>query len=213
MKFYFAKTPGIIQKIFSDYTWKIAEKKDKSLSQSREIYLTFDDGPIPEITPWVLNTLEKYQAKATFFCVGDNIQKHPAIFQELLEKGHGIGNHTFNHLNGWKTSNETYFENIEKTEKAVRHSKLFRPPYGKIKISQAKALINKGYKIIMWDVLSADYDQNISPEECLQNVINNAQNGSIVVFHDHVKAFENLKYALPKTLAYFIEKGYEFKAL
>ncbi len=222
MKFYFVKTPEIIQSIFSNYTWKIATNK-------KEIYLTFDDGPIPKITPWVLKTLEKFNAKATFFCVGDNIKKHPEVFKQIINHGHSIGNHTFNHLQGWKTNTYNYLQNIEKTETVINRLKtedrkpstinqqptnnLFRPPYGKIKSKQAKALQSKGYKIIMWDVLSADFDQKISPEKCYQNVIKNAQNGSIVVFHDSEKAFKNLEYTLPKVLEYFTKEGYVFKAL
>lgn len=236
MKPYFVKTPKIIQSIFSNYTWKIASHK-------KEIYLTFDDGPIPKITPWVLNTLEKYNAKATFFCVGDNIKKHPEVFKEIILQNHAIGNHTFNHLQGWKTNTYEYLQNIEKTENVIKRlkiegrrqktedgslktdekpatnnqqpttSNLFRPPYGKIKSKQAKALQNKGYHIIMWDVLSADFDQKISPEKCYQNVIKNAQSGSIIVFHDNEKAFKNLEYTLPKVLEYFTKKGFVFKAL
>jgi len=206
MKSYFVKTPKIIQNIFSNYTWKIATNK-------KEIYLTFDDGPIPEITPWVLNTLSKFNAKVTFFCVGDNVQKHPRIFKQILDQKHAVGNHTFNHLEGWKTNTEAYLNNIEKTEELIQNSKIFRPPYGKIKPKQAKFLINKGYQIIMWDVLSADYNQTISQKKCYQNVIKNAANGSIIVFHDSEKAFKNLEYTLPKVLAYFTEKGFVFKAL
>lgn len=222
MKSYFVKTPKIIQSIFTNYTWKIASHK-------KEIYLTFDDGPIPKITPWVLSTLEKFNAKATFFCVGDNIKKHPEVFKQIINHGHSIGNHTFNHLQGWKTNTYEYLQNIEKTENVIKKLKtdakpstndqqqpttnLFRPPYGKIKPKQAKALQNKGYQIVMWDVLSADFDQKTSPEKCYQNVISNAKKGSIVVFHDSEKAFKNLEYTLPKVLDFFTEKGFVFKAL
>jgi len=218
MEPYFAKTPKIIQKIFSDFTWKIATDK-------KEIYLTFDDGPIPEITDWVLKTLDKFNAEATFFCVGDNIKKYPEEFQNILDKGHAIGNHTFNHLNGWRTNTKRYLDNVEKTKKTITINpqatannqqlitKLFRPPYGKIRPSQRKALQNKGYQIIMWDVLSADFDQNISKEKCLKNVIKSVENGSIIVFHDSIKAFEKLQYVLPKTLAFLVEKGFKFKKL
>ena len=228
MKFYFVKTPKIIQSIFSNYTWKIASHK-------KEIYLTFDDGPIHKVTPWVLNTLEKYNAKATFFCIGDNIKKYPDIFQEITLQNHAIGNHTFNHLQGWKTNTEKYLSNIDKTKNIIKSLKredqrpktdakpstnnqqpitnFFRPPYGKIKYKQSKALQNKGYQIIMWDVLSADFDQEISPEKCYQHVIKNVQNGSIIVFHDSEKAFKNLEYTLPKVLEYFTEKGFVFRTL
>jgi len=228
MKPYFVKTPRLIRNYFSDYTWNI-------ITDKKEIYLTFDDGPIPEITPWVLNALKKYQAKATFFCIGDNIKKYPQIFQQILKENHRIGNHTFNHLNGWKTNPQTYLNNIEITEKVFKSetknknghndihkqatnnqqltTNLFRPPYGRIRSKQSRLLINKGYQILMWDVLSGDFDQNISEEVCYQNVIKNVQNGSIVVFHDSKKAFKKLGYTLPKVLKYFTERGYTFKPL
>ncbi len=228
MNYYLAKTPIIIQKYFDNYTWKIATDK-------KEIYLTFDDGPIPEITTWVLQTLAKFNAKATFFCIGDNISKYPDIFKEIINQNHAIGNHTFNHLRGWKTNTYEYLQNIEKTENIIKKLKiedqrpktgvkpttnnkqlatnLFRPPYGKISSKQSKTLINKGYEIIMWDILSGDFDQNLNKESCLQNVTKNVNNGSIIVFHDSEKAFKNLEYTLPKTLEYFTKKGYIFKTL
>lgn len=213
---YFAKTPKIIQSVFSDFVWKIV----RSDAQQKEIYLTFDDGPIPEITDWVLQTLDNFNAKATFFCVGDNIKKHPEVFQNILDNDHTIGNHTFNHLNGWRTNTKHYLDNVEESEKTIQNLKfkiqnptLFRPPYGKIRPSQRKALQKKGYQIIMWDVLSADFDQTISKEKCLKNVINNVQNGSIIVFHDSFKAFEKLQYTLPKTLTYLVDNGFTFKKL
>ncbi len=236
MKPYPAKTPKLIQALFSDYTWCIPVDKKSDLQAGGEIYLTFDDGPHPEITPWVLKMLVNYNAKATFFCVGENIIKHPEIYKQILQQKHSIGNHTFNHLNGWKTNNNTYFDNIDKTEEIIKKKKrekrkekregespttnkqqatikLFRPPYGKIKSSQSKFLIKNGFKIIMWDVLSGDFDQSISKEKCLQNVIEHVQKGSIIVFHDSEKAFKNLEFVLPKTLEYFSKKGYVFNAL
>jgi peptidoglycan/xylan/chitin deacetylase (PgdA/CDA1 family) len=177
--------------------------------------LTFDDGPTPEITEWVLEQLKQYNAKATFFCIGNNIEKHPEIFKKIIADGHSIGNHTFNHVKGWKTSNQTYFEEVDNCEKTIQNfsinstqTKLFRPPYGKIKLYQSKVLRKKGYKIIMWDVLSVDFDRNISPEKCLSNVTENIANGSILVFHDSTKAFPNLEYALPKTLDFLKNKGF-----
>jgi peptidoglycan/xylan/chitin deacetylase (PgdA/CDA1 family) len=202
------KTNRFIKTIFPNYVWEIPNTEKK-------VYLTFDDGPIPEITEWTLAQLKKYNAKATFFCIGDNIQKHPEIFKKVIENGHAIGNHTFNHLKGWETSLEEYIENTKKCSETIPNShlqtpisKLFRPPYGKIKPSQAKALRKLGYKIIMWDIISMDFDQTITPEECLENVLKNIESGSIIVFHDSIKAWKNLEYVLPKTLAFLNEKGF-----
>ncbi len=179
--------------------------------QEKKIYLTFDDGPIPEVTPFILDTLAQHGIKATFFCVGENIQKYPEIFNRLLAEGHRIGNHTFNHLKGWKTDDHEYLHNVERCQELTA-TKLFRPPYGRAKKSQLKALSNT-YKIIFWDVLSGDFDMNITPEKCYQNVINYVKNGSIVVFHDNIKAIPRLTYALPKSIAYFLNKGYTFDVL
>jgi peptidoglycan-N-acetylglucosamine deacetylase len=216
MKFYWIKTSRFIKSIFSNYIWDIPNNDNK-------IYLTFDDGPTPEITKWVLQELEKYHAKATFFCIGNNIEKFPDIFSKILNEGHSIGNHTFNHLNGWETSTEEYLKNsiqcsvisnqAQNCKPNTEHYKLFRPPYGKIKASQAKKLRQLGYKIIMWDVLSADFDTLISKEKCLENVLKNAKSGSIIVFHDSLKAFPNLEYTLPKTLKILKEKGFIFETL
>lgn len=215
MKPYWIKTHFIIKKLFPNLIWDIPNKEKK-------IYLTFDDGPTPEITQWVLAELEKHQVKATFFCIGKNIAAHPEIFNTIIEKGHSIGNHTYNHLNGWKTKTKHYIENSLLCENNISNlqskicnlkSKLFRPPYGKITAAQAKELRQLGYKIIMWDVLSADFDQTISPEKCLENVLKNTQNGSIVVFHDSVKAYKNLKYVLPRALDYLTKNNYSFEKL
>jgi peptidoglycan/xylan/chitin deacetylase (PgdA/CDA1 family) len=208
MNFYWIKTNSLIKRIFSNYIWDIPNVDNK-------IYLTFDDGPTPEITEWVLEVLQKHQIKATFFCIGKNIQKHPAIFNKAIDKGHAIGNHTFNHLNGWKTPFGDYLENIDLCKSEIRNpqSSLFRPPYGKIKTTQSKKLRQLGYKIIMWDVLSADFDQSISPEKCLENVIKNIKPGSIIVFHDSVKAFKNLEYTLPKSIEILKQKGFEFDVI
>lgn len=212
---YFVKTPNIIKRVFPILTWDIPSNK-------KVIYLTFDDGPTEDITHWVLSELKKYNAKGTFFCIGKNVKQHPSIFQDIIKKGHTIGNHTHNHLNGWKKTSKVYLQNINKAQEVIdanigdqklMHQKFFRPPYGKIKTKVAKELIAKGHKIIMWDVLSGDFDQSITKEKCLENVIHNSKKGSIVVFHDSVKASKNLKYTLPKTLAYFSEKGYHFEAL
>ena len=202
-----------MMRIFSKYTWRFFDTK-------KEIYLTFDDGPTPEITQFVLSELKKYNAKATFFCIGKNIKRHPNIFKQIISDGHSIGNHTQNHFNGWKNTTEDYLENVLECNKTITQlnnytikQQLFRPPYGKIKKSQAKEILKKGYKIIMWDVLSADFDTTISKEKCLQNVLKNTKNGSIIVFHDSVKAFPRMEYALPKFLKSFSEKGFIFRAI
>ena len=208
MRLYFIKTPRILKQLFAKYTWSFFTNK-------KEIYLTFDDGPIPQVTEFVLDQLHNFNAKATFFCIGDNIRKHPAVFSRIVNEGHSVGNHTFNHLNSWKSSNTAYIENISKCESLLpdQKTKLFRPPYGKIKRKQAKQLLASDYKIIMWDVLSADFDSSITKEKCLQNVLENAQNGSIIVFHDSIKASDKLYYALPKVLKEFSQRGYDFKAI
>ncbi|MEQ6123719.1 polysaccharide deacetylase family protein [Pseudotenacibaculum sp. MALMAid0570] len=205
MKFYTVKTPRIIQRLFSNYTWCFS-------SASKEIYLTFDDGPTPEVTEFVLNQLENFNAKATFFCIGKNVKCHHHLYERILEQGHSVGNHTFNHLKGLKTKNSVYIENIKHAAAHI-HSNLFRPPYGKLKSSQGRILKKEGYQIIMWDVLSGDFDTSIGPEKCLQNVLKYTGNGSIVVMHDSAKAKEKIFYALPKILDYFSKKGFEFKAI
>ena len=208
MNFYWVKTNKWIKKIFNDLVWDIPNSENK-------IYLTFDDGPIPEVTEWVLDILKSAKIKATFFCIGDNIKKYPEVYRRILSEGHQTGNHTFNHLNGWKTETNLYIENFKFCETEhfklnTEHSFLFRPPYGKIKPSQSKAIRNLGYKIIMWDVLSYDFDLTISKEKCLENVISNTEQASIIVFHDSVKAEKNLKYALPKAIQVLKDKGFVF---
>lgn len=202
------KTNRIIKTIFSNYFWDIP-------NSDKKVYLTFDDGPIPEITEWVLEQLKIYNCKATFFCIGNNIEKHPEIFNKLIAEGHAVGNHTFNHVKGWNTSNKAYLKEVEQCEEEIQknapknlQSKLFRPPYGKIKPLQSRKLRKLGYKIIMWDVLSADYKKEITKEKCLENVLKNVESGSIIVFHDSIKAFPNLEYVLPKTLQFLSENGY-----
>lgn len=216
MSCYWVKTNVFIKKLFSHYVWAIPNAENK-------IYLTFDDGPTPEITEWVLQELQKYNAKATFFCIGNNIEKRPDIFEKIIAKGHSIGNHTFNHLNGWKTDNEKYLENSiqwstvsgqsPNSKQQTETCNLFRPPYGKIKMAQSKRLRQLGYTIIMWDVLSADFDTRISPEKCLENVLKNVKSGSIIVFHDSIKAFPNLEYTLSKALQYWAAKGFVFEKI
>ncbi|QSS96352.1 polysaccharide deacetylase family protein [Psychroflexus sp. ALD_RP9] len=177
------------------------------------IYLTFDDGPIPEVTPWVLKQLKQFKAKATFFCIGDNIKKHPEIFLQIINEGHSIGNHSMQHLNGWKTNTEDYIEDINNCQQIIKQlSKetcLFRPPYGKCTSKQAKILHQKGFKIVMWDVITKDYDMRKSPQECFKIYKSQVRNGSIIVMHDSQKAFKNLHYILPKIL----KEKYHFKAI
>lgn len=216
---YLVKSPLLLKWYYSNLIWNMDRSK-------KIVYLTFDDGPIPNVTDFVLNTLKSFEVKATFFCIGDNIIKHSAVFERLKTEGHKIGNHTFNHLKGWKTDDKTYLENFLKCQNLTQ-TNLFRPPYGKIKKSQINKLVNswqltvsnelktenRKLQIVMWDVLSGDFDQNLSPEKCLQNVINNTENGSIIVFHDSLKAFDRLKYVLPKTIQYLSDKGYQFGTL
>lgn len=201
---YPTKIPTFVQRIFSKYTFSIP-------TTEKVLYLTFDDGPIPEVTPWVLEQLAAYSAKATFFVIGKNVEENPTIFQQVIKEGHSIGNHTFNHFNGWKTDNQIYFENVEQCA-AIVDSTLFRPPYGKLKPSQAKHL-RQQYRIVLWDVLSGDFDKNISSKQCLDNVLRQAKNGSIIVFHDSLKAEKHLRFVLPKVLAYFREQEFVFKAI
>jgi peptidoglycan/xylan/chitin deacetylase (PgdA/CDA1 family) len=204
---YLVKTPWLLKQFYSSMIWNKSRRRHC-------IYVTFDDGPIPFVTPYVLNILKQYNAKATFFCIGDNVSKHPDIFEQVKNDGHSIGNHTFNHLKGWKTDNKTYIENFLKTDELL-HSDLFRPPYGRIKKSQAK-LIRKtkpNTKIIMWDVLSGDFDTELKPETCLQHVLRYTRNGSIIVFHDSLKAYDRLEYVLPRAMEEWSRRGYEFKGL
>ncbi len=180
-------------------------------TSEKVIYLTFDDGPVPEVTPKVLDILDSYDVKATFFCVGENISKNPDVFKKVIDKGHKIGNHSYNHLKGWITDNESYYNNIRKFEEFYK-TELFRPPYGKISPNQILELRNR-YSIILWSVLTYDYDKNVSPFNCLNIALDNTSNGSIVVFHDSIKASRNMLYALPKFIEKMIEKGYRFEML
>lgn len=201
---YLTKTPRFIKSLFPNFIWNVP-------NDNNTIYLTFDDGPIPEVTPWVLEELDKYQAKASFFCVGENVKSYPEIYNQILDKGHAIGNHTFNHLSGWASENVPYFHNVRNCANEV-HSNLFRPPYGRLKPKQVQFL-QRHYKIIMWDVLSGDFDDNITEEQCLQNVIHNTSPGSIIVFHDSLKSEKKLRYVLPKVLKYFSAMSYKLEKL
>jgi len=175
------------------------------------VYLTFDDGPEVDITDNVIEILNKYNVKATFFCVGENVHKHPDIFSKIINENHAVGNHTYNHLNGWKTKKDIYLENVYKCHKLINTS-LFRPPYGRITYPQAFA-IKTEFKIVMWSVLTYDFKQNINPEKCLKNSIKNTKKGSIVVFHDNIKAEKTLSYTLPRYIEAMLEKDFVFKTL
>ena len=199
---YLATIPHIIKLFFpSSLLWKVK-------TQKKVIYLTFDDGPVPEITPWVLDKLDEYKVKATFFMVGENADRYPEIVQEIQSRGHAIGNHSYNHIKGWETSDNEYYSNIEKAGKYIS-SPLFRPPHGQIKPRQARYLLNK-YKIVMWTILAGDYDPSKTPEECFNNVRKNLEPGAIVVFHDSLKAEKNMKPALEKSLKFLVKNGWGF---
>jgi len=235
------KTPKFVQRMFPERIWTFQNSDLPAVKTRNTIYLTFDDGPIPEVTLWVLEELKKHHARATFFCIGENIEKHPDLFRRIIAQGHSVGNHTFNHRNGWKTSTEEYIDNVLKAEEEIRKwskveslmsedkinpnfpipnqpstinhqpstlSNLFRPPYGKLTSRQSQILRKKGYKIIMWDVLSGDFDASISEDNCFRNVSENVNPGSIVVFHDSLKAEEKLRYVLPIVLEVISEKGW-----
>ena len=209
MSSYWVKTPRWLKRFYpADMVW------DMPAGDEPTVYLTFDDGPHPTITPWVVDTLEKYNAKATFFCVGNNVARFPDTYLLLTEKGHTTGNHTYNHLNGWKTQNHHYVKNIGQAAQHV-NSRLFRPPYGRIRLSQLRKLrkTDKRWQVYMWDILSGDFDKTITPEQCLENVLTHIAPGSIVVFHDSEKAAERMQYALPLVLEHCLANNWKVKAL
>ncbi len=208
------QSPGwLMQKLlFPGLLWRVK-------STEKVIYLTFDDGPLPKLSPWVQQELSKVHAKATFFCVGENIQKHPGLFRQMLENGHAYGNHTFNHLNGWQSATKIYIDNVAQADAqavavapaiAEKQPRLFRPPYGKLTPKQI-LLLKKKYKIIMWDVLTLDYSRLLTPEDCLKAAIKLTRPGSVIVFHENIKAAKNIKYVLPRYLKHFHNKGYSFQ--
>ena len=213
------RTPSILPWLFPQLIWRIK-------TTAKDLFLTFDDGPIPGPTEFVLDTLQHFQAKATFFCIGENIQKHPMIFKRIMSENHQVGNHTFHHLKGWGTSTEKYVANVESCAEEIRLNQvfpfsanqspeskhLFRPPFGRIRSKQLNAL-KLNHEIIMWDVLTSDYSPSLTPEKCLQGTIKASRSGSIIVFHDSLKAERNMNYALPRFLAHFRNLGYEFKVL
>jgi len=207
-KQYFVKTPWWLKQFYSSYTWDIK-------TEEKSIYLSFDDGPHPIATPFVLDVLKKYNAKASFFCIGNQVIQFPEIYQRIIHEGHTVGNHSQTHPNGWRTRDENYLDDIRLAHANIG-SALFRPPYGRIKRSQAKKLkeiIGEDSQIIMWSVLSGDFDSRISKQKCVENVTRHVSAGSIVVFHDSEKAYPHLRYALPLVLEYFCQKGYSFKKI
>ena len=205
------KTPGLLRYLFPDYVWR-------KTNTEKIIYLTFDDGPVPKVTEFVLNQLSAYKAKACFFCVGENVSRYPDIARQIVQQGHYLGNHTHNHLRGWATSTETYVQNIALCQQQIDQIqadsgiKLFRPPYGRIRQKQYLK-IKSTYRVIMWDILTYDFDITLAPETILQQTVKKTTSGSVVVFHDSVKAFPNLQYVLPRYLQYFAGQGYSFKVL
>ena len=207
MKWYWVRTRRFVKWLLPGYVWDIP---------GPHVYLTFDDGPTPGVTNFVLELLQEYDARATFFCIGGNVVDNPNLFRRLIDEGHAIGNHTHDHPNGWQTSFSDYMENIARCEAALADAnskRLFRPPYGKLTRAQFRAVKKLGYRIVMWDVLSADFDTSITPQQCLQNVLQNIRPGSIVIFHDSEKAAPNLRHALPATLDYLKKKGLKAVAL
>lgn len=215
------RVPTVLKWFYpSWYIW------DKKTSEKKTIYLTFDDGPIPEVTDFVLDTLSRKHTQpipATFFCIGENIHKYPAVFKRIIVDGHAIGNHTYNHLQGNHTSTKEYIENTHLAQLEIAKyidtshnelaSKLFRPPYGRIKKEQASILRKRGYDIIMYRVIGYDWDARVTPEQCLKNITHKTKNGDIIVLHDSLKAFKNIQYALPRAIDYFLKEGFKFKTL
>ena len=195
--------PFFYRLLFSRSLWRIRVPLQKT------VYLTFDDGPIPEVTPWVLDLLDQYSIKATFFCVGDNVRKYPDVYRQLLERGHKTGNHTFHHIQGWKNKTSFLLENTAKAAELI-NSPLFRPPHGHIRVPQNHAIRKAGYSVVMWDVVTRDYSRFLTPEQVLQNVKKYTRDGSIIVFHDSLKAEKNMKYALPRAIEWLLNEGYTF---
>ncbi len=207
MRNYLVKTPRLLKAAYANCVWHIKE-------HANSVYLTFDDGPHPSITPFILSELKKHNAKATFFCIGKNVALYPEIYKQILAEGHSVGNHTQNHVNGWKTENLLYYKNIKAASKHI-NTRLFRPPYGRITPIQLQGIgrLFPQTKIIMWDVLSGDFDTELTPEECLNNVVTATKAGSIIVFHDSDKAWNRLQYTLPIFLEHCKNKGWKMKKL
>ncbi|MBD5179894.1 MAG: polysaccharide deacetylase family protein [Bacteroidales bacterium] len=199
------RPPSLYRLLFPEAIWRIKSRG------RRVVYLTFDDGPIPEVTPWVLDTLDSYGVKATFFLVGDNVKRHPELLEEIRSRGHSFGNHTMHHLQGLKSTRKAYLRDITEADNLI-DSPLFRPPHGLLWGGQARAIKRK-YNLIMYDIITRDYDRSLSPERVLDNVKRYVRNGSIIVFHDSLKSEPNLRYALPRAIEWLKEQGYEFEKL
>ncbi len=200
-----SRVPMLYRALFPGARWRIPAL------DGRSVYLTFDDGPIPEVTPWVLDVLDQYGVKATFFCVGDNVRKYPEIFEEVIRRGHQVGNHTYHHIKALGKSTATYMRDVHQAHRLIR-SRYFRPPYGHLRFPQTREL-SHSFELIMWDVLTRDYNPRLSPSDVLGNVIRFTRNGSIIVFHDSIKSERNLREALPKAIAWLLSQGYEFRKL
>jgi peptidoglycan/xylan/chitin deacetylase (PgdA/CDA1 family) len=196
--------PGLITGLFRDAVWRVG-------TTEQAVFLTFDDGPVPEITLWVLDLLRREEVPATFFCVGENVEKYPDVYRRILDEGHSVGNHTFNHVQGLRETNDEYYDNINKAARLI-NSNLFRPPHGKMKATQYHHLKRK-FRIIMWDVVSCDYDARLTPEDVFRNIRHFVRPGSVITFHDSVKARQNLKVALPLAIRWIKNHGYRFEAI
>lgn len=199
--------PYLYRMLYPETIWRIPVP-----GKEKNIYLTFDDGPIPEVTPWVLNLLDHYQVKATFFCVGENVARNRELYEEIKLRGHSTGNHTMNHTQGIKYTTQNYVRNVEAANQLIK-SQLFRPPHGHMRFSQLLTLQKLDYHIIMWDVVTRDYSKKLNGEDVFNNVKKFVRNGSIIVFHDSLKSQKNLRYALPKSIEWLLEKGYNFERI
>lgn len=202
--FFLVKTPWWVKKLYPDCIWDMPEK-------NKTLYLSFDDGPHPTITPFVLKLLKQYNAKASFFCIGENVEKHPDLFKQYIDEGHAVGNHTYKHLNGWKTNDEDYLYDIERTDRLMS-TNLFRPPYGRITRSQIKKIRkdNSGKKIVMWNILAGDWVTTLTPDKCYDRVKEKISEGDIIVLHESNKSWERMSYCLPQLLKEFSSKGFVF---
>ena len=196
--------PGLLRRLYPEAYWRMD-------GSSKSVFITFDDGPIPIVTPWILERLDEANAKATFFCVGENVERNPEIYEDILKQGHAVGNHTFNHMQGLKSNDEEFYQNIDKAARLIQ-SNLFRPPHGFMSFSQYRHISQK-YKIIMWDILSRDYDPAVKPSKILDYINRYIQNGSIITFHDSTKTYETLHQTLPLVIKMLKDEGYQLEAI